>query len=181
MAGSRESGLAVIKEKISAYGVDLKAWGATKTEPEVEAIKQLQNWLDSLNMDDTTDASQAEYLGVSKKLDDLLLKQEIYWAQQSRVAWLKYGDKNTKFFHSKASQRRRRNHRKGIKNLQDHWMEKVEDIAKVAIEYFDNLFCAGSCDQMEECLETVLVKVTPDMQNLMSCDFTAEEIKVSVF
>ena len=51
---------------------------------------------------------------VSKKLDDLLLKQEINWAQRSRVAWLKHGDKNTKIFHSKASQRQRRNHIKGI-------------------------------------------------------------------
>ena len=41
---------------------------------------------------------------VSKQLDDLLLKQEIFWRQGSRVSWLKYWDKNTKFFHSKASQ-----------------------------------------------------------------------------
>ena len=92
---------------------------------------------------------------MSKKLDDLLFKQEIYLAQWSRVAWLKHGDKNTNFFHSKASQRRRRNHIKGIKNLQDHWVEEVEDIANVAIEYFDNLFSASSCDQNEECLQTV--------------------------
>ena len=92
-----------------------------------------------------------------------------------------WGDKNTKFFHSKASQRQRRNHIKGIKNLQDHWVDEVQDIAKVAIEYFDNLFCVGSCDQMEKCLETVSVKVTLDMQNLLSSDFTVEEIKVAVF
>ena len=41
---------------------------------------------------------------VSKQLDDLLLKQEIFWRQGSQVSWLKYWDKNTKFFHSKASQ-----------------------------------------------------------------------------
>ena len=74
MAGCGESGLAAIKENISACGVDLKAWGATKAEPEVKANKQLQNRLDSLNKADCTDASQAEYLEVSKKLDDLLLK-----------------------------------------------------------------------------------------------------------
>ena len=60
-------------------------------------------------------------------------------------------------------------------------MEEVKDIAKVAIEYFDNLFSAGSCDQMEECLETVSAKVTPDMQNLLSNDFTTKEIKIAVF
>ena len=57
MARCGESSLAAIKEKISACGVDLKAWGATKAEPEVEAIKQLQNLLDSLNKADCTDAS----------------------------------------------------------------------------------------------------------------------------
>jgi len=48
----------------------LKAWGATKIEPEVEEIKHLQNRLDTLNKDDTTNESKAEYLEVSKKLDD---------------------------------------------------------------------------------------------------------------
>ena len=42
-------------------------------------------------------------------------------------------------------------------------MEEVEDIAKVAIDYFDNLFCAGSCNQMKECLSTVSAKVTTNM------------------
>ena len=134
-----------------------------------------------MNRADCTDVGQVEYLEVSKKLDDLLLKQEIYWAQRLRLAWLKHEDKNTKFFHSKASQKRRRNHIKGIKNLQEHWVEEVNDIAKVAIEYFDNLFSAGSCNQMEECLETISAKVTPDMQNLLSNDFTAKEIKTAVF
>lgn len=60
-------------------------------------------------------------------------------------------------------------------------MEEVEDIAKVAVEYFDNLFCAGSWDQMEECLNTASGKVTPDMQEILSNDFTVEEIKVAVF
>lgn len=37
----------------------------------------------------------------------------------------------------------------------------MEDIVNVD---FDNLFCAGSYDQMEECLNAVSYKVTPEMQ-----------------
>ena len=59
-----------------------------------------------LNSEEVTEASRAEFLAVSKTLDDLLLKQEIFWAKRSRKSWLKHGDKNTKFFHAKASQRK---------------------------------------------------------------------------
>ena len=118
---------------------------------------------------------------VSKKMDDLLLKQEIYWAQRSRITWLKHGDRNTKFFHSKALQRRRRNHIKGVMNSQEQWMEEMEDVARVAVDYFDNLFYASSCIQMGECLSTVSAKVSPAMQDMLSRDFIANEIKVAIF
>ena len=59
---------------------------------------------------------------------------------------MNHGVKNTKFFHLKASQRRRKNHIKGIKNVQDQWVEELEDVVKVASDHFDNLFSTGSCD-----------------------------------
>ena len=33
----------------------------------------------------------------------------------------------------------------------------MKDIVNVAAGYFDNLFCAGSCDQMEECIDVANV------------------------
>ena len=167
--------------KIRACGDDLKAWGDTKAKPEEKEIKLLQDQLDKINRADTTEESKEEYLVVSKKMDDLLLKQEIYWAQRSRIAWLKHRDRNTKFFHSKASQRRRRNHIKGVMNSQEQWVEEMEDVARVAVDYFDNLFYASSCIQMGECLSTVSAKVSPAMQDMLSRDFIANEIKEAIF
>lgn len=51
-----------------------------------------------------------------------------------------------------------------IKNVEDQWMEDMEDIDNVATNYFDNLFCASPCDQMEECLNAVSCKVTSELQ-----------------
>ena len=57
----------------------------------------------------------------------------------------------------------------------------MEDIAKVASDYFEELFSARPCDQMHECLEADPCKVTPDMQNILSSEFNAEEIKLALF
>ena len=57
----------------------------------------------------------------------------------------------------------------------------MEDIARVAFDYFDNIFYASSCNQMEECLSIISAKVTTNMQDLLSRDFTADEIKEVVF
>ena len=94
---------------------------------------------------------------------------------------MKHGDKNSKFFHFKASQRRRRNFIQGIRDLENNWVEEQEDIADVATNYFGDLFSAGVCDQIGECLNAVSHKVTDDMRQTLSNEFTADEIKEALF
>jgi len=38
-----------------------------------------------------------------------LERGEILWRQRSKALWLKEGDQNTRYFHRKASQRKKRN------------------------------------------------------------------------
>ena len=115
--GVEETSLDSVKEKLRCSGDELLAWGSAKTDPNVEEIKSLHNRIEGLIVEDFTPKNREEFLGVSKWLGELLLKQEMYWAQSSRISWLKHGDKNTKFFHSKASQQQRRNHIQGIRDI----------------------------------------------------------------
>ncbi|KAL4637806.1 hypothetical protein ACB092_03G102900 [Castanea dentata] len=179
--GGAHIGLNKAKDKINKCGEELVAWGSTKVHPEAEEFKELQKKLEKLSMEDASEGNGASILEASKKLDDLLLKQEIYWAQRSRISWLKHGDKNTKYFHSKASQRRRRNMIQGIKDKHNNWVEEIKDIAGVATKYFDNIFKLGGCERMDECLEAVQHKVNADMQEILSREYSADEIKVVLF
>ena len=51
----------------------------------------------------------------------------------------------------------------------------------MALDYFEELFNAGLCDKMNECLKVVPCKVTFDMQNILSSEFNAEEIRLALF
>ena len=118
-AGEEGHGMASVQEKIKLCGAELLAWGSSSINPDTRAIKDLQKKLDFLNESVPTEATKAKYLELSKKMDELLQKQEIFWAQRSRINWLKHGDKNTKFFHAIATQRRNKNHIRGIQNADD--------------------------------------------------------------
>ena len=135
--------LVAVQEKIKLCGVKLLAWGSSSIDLNTRAIKDLQKKLYFLNEVEPTEATKAEQLELSKNMDELLQKQEIFWAQRSRINWLKHGDKNTKFFHAKATQRRNKNHIRGIQNADGQWVENLEEVAGVASAYFDNLFQAG--------------------------------------
>ena len=69
-------------DQIQASGAELHAWGSFKTKPEAEEIKRLQKNLEVMNECEQTKESRSEFLCVSKQLDDLLLKQEIFWRQR---------------------------------------------------------------------------------------------------
>ena len=56
------------------------AWGSPITDLNTIAIKEIQKQLDRLNEAELTEVSKAEFLSLSKRMDELLQKQEIYWA-----------------------------------------------------------------------------------------------------
>ncbi|KAJ1436344.1 Zinc finger, CCHC-type [Sesbania bispinosa] len=58
-----------------------------------------------------------------KNIDMLRKQEDIYWAQRSRLKWLNYGDKNSKFFHASTIQRRDRNKLYRLKDSEGNWIE----------------------------------------------------------
>ena len=54
------------------------------------------------------------------------------WKQWSRNRYLKEGDRNTSFFHTKASNRKQRNWIQGLEDDNGVWQEGLDDIEHVA-------------------------------------------------
>ena len=57
----------------------------------------------------------------------------------------------------------------------------MEDIGKVATNYFENMFHSCTCDWMEECLDIVPQRMTTNMLEILSKPFSVEEVKIALF
>ena len=57
----------------------------------------------------------------------------------------------------------------------------MEEVAEVASDYFMNIFKAGTCDRMEECLNAVNQRLTADMLEVLSRPYSREEVRIALF
>ena len=77
---------------------------------------------------------------LKREIEVLLEREAIMWAQRSRVLWAMQGDRNTKYFHSCATRRYRKNMIEGIRDEEDRWRDQTIDISTILVNYFKNLF-----------------------------------------
>ncbi|KAK6130344.1 hypothetical protein DH2020_035901 [Rehmannia glutinosa] len=66
------------------------------------------------------------------ELEDLLDKEEMLWRQRGKAQWIREGDKNTAFFHARATARKHNNQIIRLKNDDGEWCETQEEINKLA-------------------------------------------------
>ncbi|OMP11477.1 reverse transcriptase [Corchorus capsularis] len=64
------------------------------------------------------------------ELDDLIKQEEVMWRERSKAFWLREGDRNTGYFHSVATTRRRRNNISSIEDAGVDWKTSDADIEK---------------------------------------------------
>ncbi|KAK3212813.1 hypothetical protein Dsin_017519 [Dipteronia sinensis] len=121
------------------------------------------------------------FLGVNSEA--LLEEEEMYWKQRSRVDWLKGGDKNSKFFHFRATARRSRNLIEGLFDERGIWREGSVEVEKVVTKYFSGLFTAGVAysEDVDTVLNSLQPRLSPQSCNFLDTPFTLEEIWRAVF
>ena len=111
------------------------------------------------------------------EINGLLIKEEKMWKQRLRALWLQEGDQNTKFFHNKASHRYKRNRIEELKNEAGVVCTDEEEISKILIDYYQNLFTSASPSNMEEVLMAVPIVITDEQNAMLVAKFTKNEVE----
>ncbi|GKV15133.1 hypothetical protein SLEP1_g25935 [Rubroshorea leprosula] len=175
-AGRGNMNMSQVLSKIASCGSLLTEWSQAKFGNIPERIKHLQQELLHIRNGSAQDNSLGTMEALEKELNNWQRKEEVLWKQRSRVQWLKEGDRNTAYFHNRASARRKKNH---IAALMDDNGTSISDrtgIEAICIKYFKNLFTSRYSGPNRKILHALEGRISPLMATFLDRDFTREDI-----
>lgn len=73
-------------------------------------------------------------------MHEILYQEELMWFQHSRAKWMQDGDRNTRYYHLKAVNQKRKNRIVMLRDDSGQWMEEEAQIKSHATSFFQNLF-----------------------------------------
>ncbi|CAL1388052.1 unnamed protein product [Linum trigynum] len=78
------------------------------------------------------------------ELDSVLEQEELIWYQRSREHWVKFGERNTSYFHQQANIRRRKNRITALRDQTGVWIDEPQELADMVFEFYTNLYLQDS-------------------------------------
>lgn len=122
-----------------------------------------------------------EEIKIADRIVELNHREEIMWRQRSRIMWLTAGDRNTRFFHLRASQRPRKNKIAKLRKQNGKFTEDNVEMGQMVTEFYRDLYRSEGTEDMGVVLDHVPQKVTPQMNDQLMANFSTEEVKAALF
>jgi hypothetical protein len=170
-----------VAQKIKNCCMQLLQWNKTQMRINPRLIESEKNRLAQLESSPMNEYNSSEVNTLRREVNILIEKEEIFWRQRSRVSWLKEGDRNTKFFHACASQRKKSNLISGLRDDYGVWQNEAGAISNLAVNYFHHLFVSSNPDCISEVVDQVDTLVTPAMNDALLKELSSDEIHSALF
>ncbi|CAM9001934.1 unnamed protein product [Rhodiola kirilowii] len=171
-------------EKLEMCADALSSWNRREFGNVKKRIERLKLKLEKIRRSPRTEENCRMEDELSAEIDEWLAREEMLWRQRSRVEWLNHGDKNTKYFHARATQRKKKNHIARIRNKNDVFVETKQQINEVVVEYFQTMFQSSLVNtnvDWDSKLVNVHPVVTEEMNKGLMEEFTEEEVRNALF
>jgi hypothetical protein len=170
---------AVLRRKLDSCRNDLKCWARMYDGKKNMDIQNLEESLQEMQKEGDPRKLEIEKL-LKEELDNLLEVEALKWRQRAKEDWLKYGDRNTKYFHACGSQKIRKNLVKEIADLNGMKWTSQKDIEWAFIDYFQWLYGAENYKEVDCCTRTIIFKVTRQMKQNLTAFVLMEEIQIAL-
>ncbi|XP_055960697.1 uncharacterized protein LOC126668753 [Mercurialis annua] len=159
----------------------LKTWSSQLYKRSYRNTEAITRRIIDLKQISPMDIDWSTIRDLEYQLKQFHIQDEIYWAQKSRVQWLKCGDCNSKFFHAKYKERNRRNNISGLRSMQGSWVTDQISINTLILNHFQNIYQTSVPVGIESCLQHFPSTITATMNASLSSPITAAEVHTAIF
>ncbi|KAK9689068.1 hypothetical protein RND81_09G033200 [Saponaria officinalis] len=144
---------------------ELNKWKGINIGKILRELRPKRKRLKRLNECTRTATAIMERRKIVKEIAILLKQEETFWRQRSRALWLKDGDKNTKYFHRKAGQRKQNNHIAKLIDENGNLCEGSAAIERTAVSYYADLFSTTRPEVLANKLKRFLGDIVSENQS----------------
>ncbi|CAN0847200.1 hypothetical protein LINGRAHAP2_LOCUS4846 [Linum grandiflorum] len=142
----------------------LTNWSNARFGDIPKRIAEIRRSIRDMKAHDKNNTWRTRKRKLKLELKDLLYKNEQRWKQRSRLDWLKDGDRNTKIFHARASERKRKNTIRKLKDEQGQVFVGQEEVTICLARYFLNLYTSQIQQDVQwQVIDAIETKVSADM------------------
>jgi hypothetical protein len=170
-----------LQAKLLSTAMALKGWGNSSFGAVRSELRGLRKKLQELHTDPGRSVPTYEEKKVEERIAELGYREEIMWRQRARIQWLAEGDKNTRFFHHKASMRRKKNKIDKLTRADGSVCANVSELEQMAHDFYEDLYKSENTIGIEEVLSHVPRKVNGEMNETLNAAYTEEEVKTTLF
>ncbi|XP_074342053.1 uncharacterized protein LOC141679451 [Apium graveolens] len=142
-----------MEQRIEVCGFELKKWGDTLVKDFQKRLQRVRETLERFR--GLYDAYSVQCLREAEtEYAKILVQKEDFWKQRVKQFWLKEGDSNSKYFHSYASARKKKNHINQLKNSEGSWVNWASGLGNVIEDYYSDLFASRGvrADEVLDCI-----------------------------
>ena len=109
---------------------------------------------------------------IKQEITTLVNKENRLWFQRSKVLWAKFGDRNSKFYHCHASQRKRKNLIHKIRDNHGDWILDKDKIVDVLVHYYKDLFMSANTLPCDLATNTIPKVINAEMNSKLYTAFS---------
>ncbi|XP_075655168.1 uncharacterized protein LOC142625382 [Castanea sativa] len=148
-------------------------------------VAELQKKVEWLGFQPSSTETNQALRSTRSELNSWLDKEDEMRRQRSRLNWFQAGDRNTSFFHAKASSRQKKNLITGMFDDEAEWQEeemKVEEmkVEEIVVGHYQNLFQSNNPTEFTELLAAIQRKVAPAMNHQLTREYSVQEVKAAL-
>jgi hypothetical protein len=177
----KASTLEEFQDKISSVTSSLRTWGSNTFGSVLKESRSLRAKLQEMREYPIRLGPTHMEMKIIDRLVEIDHREEVMWRQRSRIQLLAEGDKNTRFFHLRASQRRRKNKITRLRRVDGTMMEDSNELADGTTDFYRHLYTSEGTEDMQVVLDSVHVRVDERMNEMLIATIDGSEVKEALF